>query len=213
MKSTSIAFGIIILSSFVYSANADAELIAYWNFNSFDGTGTQISATQGTGTINLSSWNGGIDDADGTTMNALNSDPKGKALQLLQENGSGNDSFIQIEFSMTGQQNLNLSFATRGSSKGFNNGQWAFSTDGTNFTNFGNNTAKRVGWGQPASLNTNGLDNAASAFLRYTLSGAEKNGESNRIDNLQLNASAIPEPTSLVLFGAALVTFWPRRRK
>ncbi len=44
-----------------------------------------------------------------------------------------------------------------------------------------------------------GLNNATAAYLRYTLSGATSASGNNRLDNIQFNATAVPEPSTLAL--------------
>ena len=222
MNRLCVAFLLVGLS--FITTTAEAEVIAYWNFNSLSigdagapGTGgvpTTIAADQGSGTLSLADWTGLVDDFAGSTLNALNGDPSGASLSLVSN--AGNGSFIQISFSMAGFTDLEVSFATRGTSTGFNLGQWAYSTDGTTFFDFGGNTATRATSFSIASVGTtNGLDNISTAFLRYTLDGAEPGSGNNRIDNLQLNATAIPEPSSLAVLGliSAAGVAVRRRRK
>ena len=204
------------------TTTAKAEVIAYWNFNSLSiatasapGTGgvpTTIAADQGSGTLSLADWTGLVDDFVGSTLNALNGDPGEESLSLISN--AGNGSFIQVSFSMAGFTDLEVSFATRGTSSGFDAGQWSYSTDGTTFFDFGGNTATRVGSFAIASAGTtNGLDNVSTAFLRYTLDGATTASGNNRIDNLQLNATAIPEPSSLAVLGLISAGVAVRRRR
>ncbi|MFM7976956.1 MAG: PEP-CTERM sorting domain-containing protein, partial [Pirellula sp.] len=47
-----------------------------------------------------------------------------------------------------------------------------------------------------------GLNGATDAYLRLTVTGATAAAGNNRIDNIQFNATAVPEPTSLMLLGS-----------
>jgi hypothetical protein len=113
---------------------------------------------------------------------------------------AGNGSYIEMQFSMSGLSDLGISFATRGTSTGFNTGQWSYSTDGLNFTDFGPNTATTSTSYQLASgspFGTAALDGSTSAYLRYTLSGATSSSGNNRIDNLLLQSGISSTPSTV----------------
>ena len=113
---------------------------------------------------------------------------------------------------MTGFTSLDVTFATRGTSTGFSTGQWSWSTDGSSFTDFGPNTATTsTSFALAPTVSTSLLDEAATAYLRYTLTGASTATGNNRIDNLQLNA--IPEPGTLGVLMAAGAALAIRRRR
>lgn len=200
--------------------NAHADLIAHWNFNSLSittasapgvgGVPTSIASDSGSATLSLTGWTGLVDDFGGSTLNAQFGDPAEESLSLVSN--AGNGSYIQLSFSMAGYTDLEVAFATRGTSTGYSTGQWSFSTDGVNFTNFGASTATTSTTFAVASVSTTALDNEATAFLRYTLSGATSTTGNNRIDNLTL--TAVPEPGSaLVLFGSVIGFGLLRRRR
>ncbi len=97
---------------------AHAGLIAYWNFNTLNiptaaapgsgGVPTSIAATSGSGSLNLATWGGTVDDFVGSTLNTLNSDPAGASLSLIVGGTSapfpGNNSFITFSTSLTGMR-------------------------------------------------------------------------------------------------------------
>lgn len=160
-----------------------------------------IPATTGTGSIILDGWGGTFGNFAGTTLNAQNSDVAGATLSLV--GSSGNDTYIEIQFSMSGLTDLGISFATRGTATGFDTGQWSYSNDGLNFTNFGPNTATRsttFQLGSPSPFGTTELNNDSSAFLRYTLSGNTSTSGNNRIDNLLLQAIDSSSATTTVAY-------------
>jgi autotransporter-associated beta strand protein len=166
------------------------QLVAYWNFNNFDpATDTTIAADQGSGTVDLSDWDGGVEDFGGSTINALSGDPDGASLSLQGgTDEAGNGTFILISgLDLTGLTDVDVSYATQATGTGFDNNQWAYSTDGTNFTDFGG-TIIPPGSFALEDVTTTGLDGQATGFLRYTLDGATNSTGNNRIDNLQINA-------------------------
>ena len=107
-------------------------------------------------------------------------------------NNSANGQSVVVKFSMTGYENPILTFVTRGTGSGFDTHEWAWSTDGTTFTDFGTNTAVT---GSTFTLKTidmssiDALDQAADVYLRLTLSGATNASGNNRLDNLVLDAT------------------------
>lgn len=197
--------------------SAHAALIAYWNFNGLSittasapgsgGVPTSIAADQGAGTLSLAGFGGTVDDFAGTTLNALSGDPAEEALSPIAGGTAapfpGNDTYIATTFSTSGLQDVIVTFATRGTSTGFNSGLWSYSTDGTNFFPTGApSTASQAGSFALATVDLTALaaiDNQSVVTLRYTLSGATSSSGNNRIDNLQVNATAIPEPATAAL--------------
>jgi hypothetical protein len=208
---------IVALSAFtaaVVTASANAELVSYWNFNSMvaaPNTATVINADQGAGTIYADGTNGSsiwtstvtnpqITSFAGSTLNALGADVAGQALALA--NSSANGFSLVFAFSMTGFTDLTVSYATRGTSTGFNSQAWAWSTDGSTFTDFQTVTGTNVTTFFTTTLNAlNALDNASTAFLRVTFTGASSATGNNRMDNVQFNA--VPTPGAIALLGLA----------
>ncbi|NCC72518.1 MAG: T9SS type A sorting domain-containing protein [Sphingobacteriia bacterium] len=183
------------------------QLVAYWNFNEgANGTpwNAPIASSAGAGTITAGTWTWGdinyTDGFSGSLQNALFGDPSGASLSLKGDVMNGN--YIQFEFSLSGLESLEISYWTRKTSTGFSNNQWSWSSDGVNFTDFGdpvnptpNSSGEVITLSAPA-----GLNGAASAYLRYTLDGASSATGNNRIDNLQLNAiepGAVLPPSNL----------------
>jgi PEP-CTERM motif len=194
--------------------DAAADLIAYWNFNSWNGSGTPISATLGSGTLSITGFP--ADDLlilPGTTVNAVGADPAGNSLGL--ENNINNGNFLALSFSMGGHTGLSLSYASRRTTTGFNSDQWSYSTDGISFTPFGSavnpTTSTTFGLVTLDISAATTLNDDATVFLRYTLNGATNSSGNNRVDNVQLNASLLPvaslapEPSSFVMMGLGVL--------
>jgi len=196
--------------------DAGADLIAYWHFNTYDGDATTIAADVGVGTITITGFSAGdLNNFSGTTVNAISSTPAGTSLSL--ENNANNGDFLTVSFSMTGLRDLVLTYATQRSLTGFNSNQWAYSTNNVTFTNFGSPVGPLTNSFGLVTLDlssVSSLNNATTVFLRYTFNGATSSLGNNRIDNVQLNAQAIPEPraSTLLLWGSlALLALGLRR--
>jgi hypothetical protein len=231
MKSQLSSFAVSSFAVSIFAAlsvvSADAALVAYWNFNGLSissastpgsgGVPTNIPADSGAGTVSLSSWLGTVDDFAGTTINNSGATVAGAALSLIASGGTagpypGNGSSITISFPMTDLENPVLTLATQRTPTGFGANQVAYSTDGSNYTNFGAsytpaaNFASQI-WDFSA---IDALDRAASVFLKITFGGATSNTGNNRIDNIQINA--VPEIASGLLGALGLLGILRRRR-
>lgn len=205
---------------------AEAVTVAYWNFNELSiasaapaGSGTvptTITASLGSGSLDLSQWSGTIDDFAGSSSHTLNGDPAGNSLSLIAGSGSpypGNGSTITLQFSMLNLLNPILSFATQGTATGFNANHIAYSINGTDFTDLDSTYSPSASYSLHSFdlSSIDSLDNASSGYLRITFDGATGASGNNRIDNLQL--SAIPEPSALALTASGLLLLTQRRRR
>jgi hypothetical protein len=194
-----------------------ASLIDAWDFfnlpNGTNGTPATITATVGAGSLDLSAF--GLGSPQGTNpertsfggsqLNTFSGsvDTTGTGTALAIANSSANGKSLIFSFSMSGYQSLIVSFAGRGTATGFNTGTWSWSTDGINYiTLTGVNTAttSTTFAVKTADFSTEiELNNAATAFLEYSLSGCSSSAGNNRLDNIQFNATSVPEPSTLAL--------------
>ncbi len=145
--------------------------------NAFTGTGVNATGT-GTG-------GNGLDPATSTTS----------SVALV---GSGaNGKAVVFKFSMATFAGVNPSYATRtsGTTTGFTTQQWAWSTDGSSWTDidvFNGFTTSFV-LKQLALLNA--MDGAQDAYLRLTFSGATTTTSNNRLDNVLMLSNAVTTDT------------------
>ena len=198
-----ITFALFGLLLFWPAKTALADEIAIWNFND-----SNLIVDHGSGML-VSSFSS-IAFATGTTINARLGDTAGQALNLTNLTNNGEN--LTVSVSTAGFTNIIVSFATQRSATGFNNNQFQYSLDGTNFVNFDSpyNPPTTFGLVTFDLSSISGLDNNFSAAFRIVFNGASASAGSNRIDNLvvegQPPVTAIPEPSSFVLFGLGLTS-------
>jgi hypothetical protein len=58
---------------------------------------------------------------------------------------------------------------------------------------------------------TSALDNAATAYVRVTFTGATSSTGNNRLDNIIFNADVVPAPGAVALLGLAGLVIRRRR--
>ena len=128
--------------------------------------------------------------------------------------GSGNNgNSFTIVADLTGFQDISVSWANRGTSTGFDSRVVEVSTNGTDFNQIFSDTGTLTStWDVESASAGSALDDAATAFIRFTLDGATSTGGNIRIDNIVLEGTAIPEPTSLALIGLGGLLIARRRR-
>jgi hypothetical protein len=235
MKSLVLAVAAMMFS--LAAGHARADLVAGWDFQTTANGGTVVVAAPntpnlyvanfGTATMYLngeqgsSNWvasaTSAANELAGFTGTAINAGPgfstvttSPAALALVNSTANGKSAVFQ--FSMGGFKDLVVSYATQRTGTGFLSQTWAYSTDAINWTEtqvFGTLPTSFAA----QTLNTiTGLDGARNAYLRLTVAGATTAAGNNRLDNIQFNATAVPEPTSMMMLGCVAVGGWGFRR-
>jgi hypothetical protein len=209
------------------AASAQAELIAYWDQNSnnlptpgqfgFVPADFPQPADQGAGTITLANFDtttGGADGAytyipsfGGSTVNAQPSIVAGGSLSPqggASEDGefSNNGMSIIMAVDTTGYEDIMVSWAQRGTATGFTGRQFAYSTDGVNYTDFGSDTGVLGSSFLVQSYDLSAIaavENSPTVYFSITLDGATSSTGNNRFDNITVTGTLIPEPGSVIL--------------
>lgn len=233
------SFCFFVLVALLSTAQSYADLVAGWDFQTTANGGTataaspatpkQYTANFGAGTLFLNGLNGASDwfvpnsGTSGTELNAfsgtiLNAGPGfstttsgAAALALLNQTANGKHAVFR--FSMAGFQDLVVSYATQRTNTGFSSQAWSYSTDGISWTDHQSLTTLPTSFAVQTLNTITGLNGATDAYLRLTVAGANAANGNNRLDNIQFNATAVPEPTSLLLAGAVLAGGWAYRRR
>jgi PEP-CTERM motif len=234
MKKLGIFATVIGIFSFV---TAKADNIATWTFETSASTNNIIGAG-----LNVSGAQSGV-DADVGTGTASSSHAQATSVWSIPAgNGSSHSwsvnsnsvgDYLQFQVSTTDFQDIQVSYDQNGSSTGPDTYYFAYSTDGSSFTQFGAdyNLTSGITWSagtadQPTQLSfdlsgVTALDDSGTVYFRIVDDGTTSiNGGTvgaagtDRVDNFTVNANPVPEPSTLALgLVAALAGLVARRRK
>lgn len=192
-----------------------ADELAIWNFNDSD-----LTVDHGSGTLSTTLNAANVLFAAGTTNNARLGDPAGQALSLQGGTSTANNGRnITFNVSTLGFANIVVSFATQGTSTGFNSNQFQYSLDGNNFVNFGAPFTPPSAFGSVPIVfslaGIAGLDDNPNAAFRIVFNGASSSTGTNRIDNFVVEGtpSGVPEPASAILLISGLSTLYGVRKR
>lgn len=201
-------------------------------------TPTTLVANFGAGSLYLNGTNGSssffipatgstnteVNSFSGTTVNAdagigLSTTTTGAAA-LAIANSSANGKSLAFLLNLTGLQNLTVSLAAQRTASGFTSQVWETSSDGTNWSTWGSFTSGTALGTLASSFATSGvlsltgtsaLDNAATAYVRVSFTGATSSTGNNRLDNIIFNADVVPAPGAVALLGLAGLVIRRRR--
>lgn len=169
--------------------------------------------------IDVSNLAGNNDDSQnnnwlsfsGTTLNQQFGSFAGGSLSITGE--ANNASTFAIIADLTSWQDIEVSWAQRGTGSGYTSRIVEVSTDGVNFTQiYSNFGALGSSWTLQTADAGALLDGASNAIIRWTIDGASSSNGNNRFDNIVLTGTLIPAPGAVALAGLAGLAGLRRRR-
>jgi len=207
-----------VLVCLAASQAARADELAVWNFND-----SNLNVDHGSGTLTTTINAANVSFAAGTTNNARQGDIAGQALSLQGGTGTANNGRnITFNVSTLGFSDIVVSFATQGTSTGFNSNQFQYSLDGISFIDFGSPFVPATAFGSvPLVFSLAaivGLNDNPNAAFRIVFNGATSSTGNNRIDNIvvegtSMDTSEVPEPTTALLLASGLGGLYKLRRR
>ena len=219
-RSRRIPFNLIcaVLLFVAASQAAAADELAVWNFND-----SNLNVDHGSGTLTTNINAANVLFAAGTTNNARQGDIAGQALLLQGGTSSANNGRnLTFNVSTVGFSNIVVSFATQGTSTGFNSNQFQYSLDGISFIDFGSPYIPATAFGSiPIVFSLAaiaGLNDNPNAAFRIVFNGASSSTGTNRIDNIvvdgtSIDTAAVPEPMSVLLLASGLGRLYKLKRR
>lgn len=200
---------------FCASQATQADEIGLWNFND-----SNLNVDRGSGAISTTIPTTNLLFAAGTTNNARQGDIAGQSLSVQGGTGTANNGrHLTFNVSTLGFSNIVVSFATQGTSTGFNNNQFQYSLDGITFVNFGSPYTPATAFGAVPIVFTLasivGLNDNPNAAFRIIFNGATSATGTNRIDNFVVEGtpSGVPEPATLVLLISGLSGLYGMKKR
>lgn len=212
----------------IFGAQAKADTIVFYSFNTNGFSGTMLTAAM-TNYLEIANTGSAISQFSnfnpaGTPLAILSSVsgspnnhgfPAGNSVS--QNAWNSNNAYFQFTLDSTGYQSLVLAWAGNVSGTGPQNTTLEYSTTGAggtfnNFATFATpaNSMVTEDLSSIAALNNNPND-----VFRLVGSTASAGGGTAKIDNFSIDATVIPEPSTIFLIGCGLVGILPiiRRRR
>lgn len=217
----------------VLAGSSQAAVLAGWNFDSsppsgFGSTSPVVAADTGSGSFT------GFHASGSTTWTTNTGNASPSAYNA--DNWTVGD-YFQFSTSTAGHEDITISFDKLSHPNGARDFQLSYSTDGSNFTNFGSvytvdPASPSQSWWDGTNYEPNtsyafdlsgitALDNATTVYFRLSLmstvmasgsAGGPLLTASTRIDNVSITGTAVPEPAAALLGALGLAGLLRRRR-
>ncbi|MBM4006321.1 MAG: hypothetical protein FJ292_01965 [Planctomycetes bacterium] len=198
-------------SLWLCACSARADVVANWNFNGLSGAvPTALGADQGTGSLSLLEFTGGLSALAGTDLYAWGGDVAGMGLVVTGSGQNGRAAVLEVR--TEGLVDLVFGVAARRSGSGF-----AMTSvqvwDGIGWRMAGSIDASTTQW-QVHTVDLSAFDfleQTASARVRVVVDGATSSSGNIRLDNLRLSATPVPGPGPVAAIGAVAASVTRRR--
>ncbi|RYZ32805.1 MAG: hypothetical protein EOP49_37030, partial [Sphingobacteriales bacterium] len=213
---------LLLISSL--STTKAQTVVSAWTFDSGVATtvvsnfGAEPAILYADGTNGSSSWSG-LESFGGSTINDPRSQTNASnSFSVVGGSPSNNGKGIVFRVPMSGYENPLLSYATRGTSSGFSSQTWSYSTNGATFTTMGQVTGTTSTSYSAKNQSTHAfldlsaidvVDNVPFIYLRVVFAGSSNATGNNRIDNVVVRASALPDATPPTVISNAATGITP----
>jgi hypothetical protein len=226
MTKTLLASFVAITGLISQTQSSSGALLAGWDFallpDATNGTPAIIASTVGSASLDASVFGLGTPQGfnpertafGGNILNAFAGGDPTAGLALALANQSANGKSVIFSLSTVGYQDLVLSFATRGTATGFATHDWSWSADGVTYTPLASIAANKTSTWSLETVDFSAvanIENVSTAYLMLTVSGATSASGNNRLENVQINATAVPEPSAAVFGVMAAAGIFARR--
>jgi len=209
---------------------AGADTVANWGFNDqglpaggfgFQTTDFPQAADVGSGMFTIANFNNAdtagvysyVQSFSGTTTGSIDGVSGGSfAFQGATSQGVTNNG-AQANFAFDGTlfTDLELDFARRGTSTGFNNVSVEMFDGTTSLGVLGTLGAATSTW-VATNYDLSALNGVANASVVFTFNGASSDTGNNRLDNVTITGNAVPTPGTAALLGLGGLVVTRRRR-
>jgi MYXO-CTERM domain-containing protein len=227
MKNGILSAAVFAAGSIVFAGSAHAAVATSWTFE------TAPPADVSAASIGPLAADMGIGSASGVHASAATTwtTPAGNgSANSLSANNYAVGDYFQFQTSTTGLSDIGVTFDQTGSNTGPRDWQFAYSTDGTNFTNLGPVYSLINGaWSSGTPVTTTSfsydlssigaVENASSVFFRLSVAsttaitgGTVAATGTGRVDNFTVS-DGVPEPAGLGVIGLAGIVELRRRRR
>lgn len=193
-----------------YWAQNDNELID--GGNGFTPNSFPMPADVGQGQLYLTDFNDQTDDGvyryiqsfAGSSSNALPGFSAGGS--LAPQGGAGNSNngmSVVLQVDTSGYQDIAVSWAQRGTSTGFNQREFAWSLDGSNYTTIDTDSGVLASSWQQKVYDLSAvaeLNDQSDVFFRITLDGASSQNGNNRFDNILISATNADDADRITVY-------------